>query len=272
MSVGMGGPRSARPIVAVLLVAGGLVFAGCTDDEEKPPAAEVRTVEAYGVTLGPEATPQEVVYVLLRSIADDYEAAKAKDAKAARSAQELTFSLAAPKIMEERLVGAVNQLNDLHKKSLGDERDARLFKTARYWAPIVGHYRASFQDIDLATLTRDSWVAMAADGRTAEFFHPVAHDRSQTDPAKAETATLKIELNRESAQAGGPEYWRVSRVRFLGRQFPAPSAAVLVSAYGLMLDESATPEQVASVLVRSLAEMAGAEKAGKKDVWASSLY
>lgn len=260
-------------LIPTALVAG-LALAGCGHEHVDVPKAEIKTVEAYGVTLGPEASPQQVVHVLLKSIADDYAAAGAKDAAAQKKAQELTYSLAAVDEIERRLIDAAKQLNPQSKKEdLGDERDAKIFKAVHYWAPIVGHYVPSFASMDMETFVRESWVAVATNGKAAQVFLPVAHDPAETDPAKAQTATIEVELVRETAQSGGSEYWRVVRVNFLGRRFRAPSAAQVVQAYGLTLDESAGPAQVAGVVLRSLAEMVdAADKPGRQDLRASAMY
>lgn len=268
--------RSLAGMVAIAALAAGLVaMSGCRQAEADAPKAEVRTVEAYGVTLDPAASPQQVAYVLLRSIADDYAAVRAKDPAAQRKAQETTMSVAAPRRIEERLLATANQISPKAKKeNLGPDRDKKLFKTVHYWAPIVGHYVASFADADLQTVVRDSWVAVGADGRTAHVYYPVAHDPGESDPEKAQTATIDIELSREpagDAQAGGAEYWRVSRVQFLGRQFRAPPAAQVVQAYGKTLDDSAGPAEVASAMLRTLADMAAAEQAGAKDQRVSAM-
>lgn len=249
------------------------VVSGCNHTETEIPEVRVRTVDAYGVTLDEDASPQQVAYVLLRSIADDYAAARAKDFDAQRQAQELTFALAAPSKIEQRLLASANQLNPgRSKESLGPDRDKKLFKTVHYWAPIVGHYVASFADIDLETLVRDSWVTITPDGRTAHVYYPVAHDPGETDLDKAETATISIEMVPEQAQAGGPEYWRVARVQFLGRQFTAPKTPYVVQAYGMTLDDSATPAQVAAAMLRSLEDLAAAEQSGARDERASAMY
>ncbi len=255
------------------LSAVGLLLSGCRGaDVVNPPPAEVKTVEAYGVKLGPQASPQEVVFVFLRSVADDYAAAKAHDRKAERKAQELTYSLAAPKTIEERIVQTNNQLNpELNQKNLGAERELRIWKNVHYWGPIIGHYLASFKDISLETLRRDSWVTISPEGKSADVYLPVAHNPAETEPAKMETATIKVDLNRE-AGANGEEYWRISRVRYLGRKFAAEAGPLVVQAYGLTLDANASPEQVASVAVRSLADIDKAEQAGQKDVRASATF
>lgn len=261
-------------LTALAVVAGAVWagLAGCGHAESDVPKAEIKTVEAYGVTLGPEASPQEVVFVLLRSIADDYAAAKAKDHAAQKSAQELTFSVAAVNTIERRMVESAKQFNpNLKKNDLGDERDAKIFKTVHYWGPIIGHYVPTFAQVELETLKRDTWVSIAPSGRNASVFYPVAHDPA-AEPAKSQTATIEVELVREAAASGGAEYWRVARLQFLGRQFRAPSAPRIVQAYGMTLDESAGPEQVASVVLRSLVELLAADKAGAQDARASALY
>jgi hypothetical protein len=257
-------------MTAVSLGCAGLLVTGCGGSEPKPPVAEVKTVEAYGVTLDASATPQQVAYVLLRSIADDYAAASSKDRVAQRKAQELTFALSAPGVMEERLVQATNQINpNAKKKDLGKDRDEKLFKTVHSWAPIVGYYLASFEKITQQELNDRSWLAFSADQKTANLFMPVSHEAATAAAADAETATMNIELNHEAA--GGSEYWRVSRVRFLGRHFNAPTSLEIVQAYGVTLDETAKPEQVASVLLQSLDEMARQGR-DNKDVRACARY
>lgn len=255
------------------ILAGAGALSGCGHADADVPKAEVKTFEAYGLTLGPDASPQQVAYVLLKSIADDYAAARAKDHAAQKKAQELTYSVAAPGVIEQRLVATANAINpNLKKQSLGEDRDAKIFKTVHYWAPIVGHYVPTFANADFQTVARDSWVTITPDGETAHVYYPVSHDPAEKDPDKAETATISIELNREAAQAGGPKYWRVSRVRYLGRHFKGPGQPLIVEAYGVKLDDSATPDQVAGTALRTLADMLVADKNGDKDKRASDLY
>lgn len=261
-----------RPVVLASLLAMVLV-GGCGDSSKEPlPPAEIKTVEAYGVTLDPAASPRDVVYVLLRSIADDYAAAKVKDPEAQRKAQLITYSLSAANTLEAAMVQTLNILNPKTKKtSLGDERDERIFKTVHYWGPVVGHYVPTFAEIDRQTLLRDSWATIDADGKQAHVLYPVSHDPT-ADPAQTETATIQVELARESAQAGDAKYWRVARVRFLGQLFLPPAQAVTVHMNGLVLDEAATPPQVASALLQSLAQFIQADHAKAKNVRASALY
>lgn len=262
---------SAGRMLLLGLLAAGLV-GGCSKSEPKPPPAEVKVVEAYGVKLDASAGPQQVVYVFLRSVADDYAAARAKDAAAQRKAQLVAYSLAAPSVIEQRLVDTANLINpNLKKTSLGDERDEKIFKAVHSWAPIVGHYLPSFAKADLQTVVRESWAMIGADGQRSQVYYPVSHDPT-LEPAKTQTATIDVELIRQVPQAGGPELWRIATVRFLGKQIIAPLQPVTVQAYGLTLDESATPQQVASVMLRSLAQMAQADKAQAIDLRTSAMY
>lgn len=247
-----------------------MVLSGCTKTSEPVPPAEVKAVTAYGVTLDAQAGPQAVAYVLLKSIAADYAAAAAKDRKAQREAQLVTYSVAAPSQVELHLVSGVNQLNPGGQKSLGADRDQKLFKAVHYWGPIVGHYVPSFKDDTLETLTARSWVAVSPDGKTAQVYIPAAHNPAQPDPEKAETATIDLELARE--QAGGESYWRVSRVMFLGRQFRAAMTPRIVQAYGLTIDGNAKPVQATAVALKSLAQIALAEQGPMRDVRASAIY
>jgi len=124
----------------------------------------------------------------------------------------------------------------------------------------------------LPRFEQDSWVLIAPAGQTAQVYYCASHNPAEPDPAKADTATIKVELVREAAQAGCPEYWRIARVQFLGRQFKAPTLPQIVRAYGITLDESATPAQVASVALRTLGDLVAAQQQGNRDKQASARY
>jgi len=200
-------------------------ISGCTksESEDKVPPAEVKVVEAYGVKLDAAASPQEVLYVFLRSVVDDYAAAKAKNAKAQREAQLTTYSLAAPKTIEERLIRFANIVNpELKKTSLGQERDEKIYQVTHSWAPTVGHYVPSFANVDLATVQKNAIVALAADGQTAHVFYPASHDPT-AEPAKQEPAIINIEMVREKPADGGEAMWRIAWVQFAGKGRMSPT-------------------------------------------------
>ena len=187
---------------------------GCTKPEEDIPPAQVETVRAYGVTLDDSATARQVVYVLLRSLADDVKAAQAHQPDKQKAAMKLTYRLAAYSRIEEKLLGVINQGAGQKKTGLGDERDRKLFDFTKHWAPIVAHYVRSF-DTNLEVAVGKMRERPHPGGQITHVFYDVSHDPAQTDPAKQQRATLDIELVKE--KAGPRSYWRVARIGYRGR-------------------------------------------------------
>lgn len=89
---------------------------------------EVRTVSHYGLTLDESATPQQVSYVLLRAMHDDF-TAKTKDER--ESALDVQFDVCA--------AGAIAQRNPTSLP-----RDDYLYTVIYRWTPAVSHYVESF--------------------------------------------------------------------------------------------------------------------------------
>jgi len=87
-----------RSSLLVLGVALATIATGCGRDArltgKQLREPDVRTITAYDVTLDHDASPKEVVYVLLRAIADDY--AAGDDHEARESALDKQFAVAAP--------------------------------------------------------------------------------------------------------------------------------------------------------------------------------
>lgn len=93
-----------------------------------------REVSAYGKRLDKSASPTDVVYVLLRAIADDY--AAGNDQKAREAALDIQFGVCAgQKIVE--IYSGNRQLAD-------QDRQEMLYRAVHRWAPTLGHYRESF--------------------------------------------------------------------------------------------------------------------------------
>ncbi len=90
----------------------------------------VETVVDQGVTLDESAGPEEVVYVLLRAIVDDY--AAGKDAALREAAFDRQLALCAPDHIFSRTV----------RKSFGREEGVQ--RIVWRWAPVLGHYRGDF--------------------------------------------------------------------------------------------------------------------------------
>jgi len=191
------------------------MLAGCQKDVDIPPI-EVKQVEAYGLTLDENATPQQVVYVLLRSLRDDFEAAQAKDRVRQKEAFATTFSVAAFSEIETRLVKAFAAQSGAKKANgLGEHRDQKVYEVIYHWAPIVGYYINSF-DADPDQAIAQMRLMTSADGTNAHVHYDVSHDPQESDPAKKQLATLDVELVKEKASAGSKMYWRVARVAFQG--------------------------------------------------------
>ena len=89
----------------------------------------VRTVTHYGVTLDQEATPQQVTYVLLRAIRDDF---LAKDKAAGDAAIDPQLD-----------VCAANEIYAMYPTNL--DRAESIYKVARRWTPTVAHYVHDFE-------------------------------------------------------------------------------------------------------------------------------
>ncbi len=186
--------------------------AGCTKTEEIPPA-DVRVVEAYGVRLDEDASPTEVAYVLLRTLADDVHAARAHQHEKQEEAVEQTFALAAYDDIERRILGIKNLGQKQPKPKLGDDRDEQIFEIVNRWAPIVSYYVESFPG-DFDTAKAGFKVREEKTGGLVHVYCDLKHDPAEMDPAKQETATLDIEMVRQSA--GSKAYWRVARMSYLG--------------------------------------------------------
>lgn len=180
---------------------------GCSAPDEGIPPAEVKPVTAYGLRLDTTATPKQVAFVLLRSIADDVQAAQAHDTTRQKEALRLTHSLAAYSTIAARIGESPNRPADAARSKA---RDRRLYTFVKDWAPIAAHYIRSF-DTDVEAAGRKMVVANETP-TSVHLLYDVCHDPAETDPAKKQTATLAIELSRESVS--GLSYWRVAKLAF----------------------------------------------------------
>lgn len=203
---------------------------GCTNEEKDVPKAEVKPVTAYGITLDESATPQQVTYVLLRSLADDVHAAQAHPPRPEdqKKANLITVDVCAPNEIEQRILRALREAAKDPGKvtSLGKDRDREIYKVVNAWGSIVAYYVDSFDKDPAtgATIGQD-----AAMGRMRMRIWPNGRPGSNTtkptanvdyevwpDPSKPDAnrhQTLDVELVKETA--GGKEYWRVVRVAYV---------------------------------------------------------
>ena len=89
----------------------------------------VKTVSHYGITLDKNATPEQVAFVALRAIKEDFEA---KDAAQRDEALDVLFDICAP-----NLIAAEN------RRSIS--RDEFIYKIVYHWTPAVAHYVHDFE-------------------------------------------------------------------------------------------------------------------------------
>jgi hypothetical protein len=204
-------------------VTGGLALAalacltgGCRDAEDTLPPPETRTVTTYGQTLDESATPQQVAYVLLRSLAEDVQAAQATPRRAEdqKQANLITWSVAAHNAIEQRILSTAREhaKDPARFQSLGKNRKREIYRVVNWWAPIVAYYVNSFDEDPQTAMSRMN-VRTSPNGQVTHIFYEVAPDPSRPDADRRRT--LDIELVREKG-ADGKEYWRVVRVGYLG--------------------------------------------------------
>ena len=115
------------------LVFGLCVLTGCNRDVRLAGHhlrdAKVGTVAHYGVTLDENATPQQVAYVLLRAVRDDFLARTPEDREKALDVQ---FDLCAANEIETRNRTAMS-------------RTEYLYNVVYRWTPTVSHYVHDFE-------------------------------------------------------------------------------------------------------------------------------
>lgn len=192
---------------AVVAAAGWLIWVGsggCREDarlvEHKIPHVEVTTVRDQGVELGPEATPVEVAFVLLRAVRDDVLAGSNRQAR--EQALQRQMAVADPDFIFGR-----------YRQIMGPravyERDEWVYKAVSRWAPAAAFYVDSFDfDLEAArsrlrvrpTSEREQWP-----GETVQVDLPVKHPGGVTGA----DVVVRVRLHKHE---GG--YWRVFHLGF----------------------------------------------------------
>lgn len=89
---------------------------------------EVQTVNHYNMNLTEQASPEQVAYVALRAILDDFTATSKEQREAALQKQ---FDVAAANVIQSR-----------NRTKLS--RDEYLYNVVNHWTPTVSHYVQSF--------------------------------------------------------------------------------------------------------------------------------
>ncbi len=174
------------------------VCLGCSRDVRlagrEIPTVSVRTVTLYGVTLDEHATPEQVAYVALRAIRDDFLASS----RAAREdALEKQFDVSAAKLIESR-----------NRTSLS--RDEYVYHVVYRWTPTVSHYVHDFAtDWEAAKarlIRRDSVTEGSSDEDVRECEVRMEVDDPSGDPNAR--VVLVVWLAKDSG------FWRVLHLGF----------------------------------------------------------
>lgn len=186
-------PRLGFTLVCVLAVC-----AGCSRDVSlagrNVRSVTVKAVTHYGVTLDESATPEQVAYVLLRAIRDDFLATTPEDREAALDKQ---FDICAANVIQAKNRTVVS-------------RDEFIHNLVYHWTPTVSHYVHDFET---------DW-----EKARARFVRTVPHPMKGSD-ADAMTCEVSMELDDSSgdpsarvvmavwlAQDSG--FWRVVHLGF----------------------------------------------------------
>lgn len=171
------------------------------------PDVTVQTVTHYGLTLDEEATPQQVTYVLLRAIRDDFLATD----QAARDAA----------IDRQLEVSAANEIYRLHPPTL--DRAGTVYKVVHRWTPTIAHYVSDLETDWEKALGRFRLRGPqpAADSATGATECQIIMELADPSGDPKANVLLVVGLVQDSG------YWRVFRVGFTPtkRSLKASSAA-----------------------------------------------
>jgi hypothetical protein len=148
------------------------------------------------VTLGLDASPKTVAYVLLRAIRDDVLAVQRHDRETLKRAWSTERSVAAPERIHAD-VGMARQGGAVVSEYTPAEA---VYKIAMLWAPIVAHY------VDALDLTREqAEEQMRVLTGSANERHVILDVENPQDHNRT---TLQISMVQEKG------YWRVYRVGY----------------------------------------------------------
>jgi len=214
--------QTTRGLTALAVATAALGMAACRRDarlaDHTIPHVEIGTVSDQGVVLGPEASPKEVAYVLLKAVREDVLAGSDLDAR--RQALDRQLAVCDP-----------DYIYDLYRRVFGDRtvdsRDEWVFKKVYLWAPTLAYYVDAF-DFDLATAEarmRETGDARAEKwtGRTTLVDLPVLDPKGRPGAG----VVVRVRLHRAEGEGGTSPtggYWRVFGVGFAGRPKPADQA------------------------------------------------
>lgn len=131
---------------------------------------EVRSVSHYGLILDEQATPQQVAFVALRAIHDDF---VAKTDPERDEALQKQFDVAAANVIQSRNQTMLS-------------RDEFLYNVVYRWTPTVSHYVQDFETewetASLRLVHRDLLVGQLSDASTPECKVMMEVDDPKGDP------------------------------------------------------------------------------------------
>ncbi len=167
---------------------------------------EVKTVEHYGKTLDQGASPEEVTYVLLRAIQDDYLASAPADPTVREAALDKQFDVCAADTIAGRAAGPL-------------AREEAIYAAVYRWTPAVSHYANGFET---------DW------DRARDRFHRVG-PRPVDGLNGVSACTILMKLDDPGGDANGGvlmavvliqenEFWRVVRLEWIPRRTVATAA------------------------------------------------
>ena len=203
---------AARAILVIAIAGLAWPLAGCKDASRQPGArvraVTVRAVTDQGLTLDQDADPEEVVYVLLRAIKDDY--AAGDDAAARDAAYERQLAVCAPA--------------HIHKASLRGTLtlEENVYHIVWHWAPTLGHYRHNFEfDWPAARDRMRLDMIPPNQNRSTEEIARVSMELADPSGEPDASVIAQIELVREQG------FWRVLQLGFAkgARHLEAPGVS-----------------------------------------------
>lgn len=154
----------------------------------------VGTVRACGRTLDTSASPEEVVFVLLKAVVDDFDAGD--DMEARERAFDTQLATCAPQEIKQTLA----RRRDYNPRELRE----LLYSTVRHWAPTLGFYRDDFR-VEFATLKDRMYVIITPQQGDlpahAQVYLNVAHPDPEQRPGADVVARFLL------AEESG--YWRI---------------------------------------------------------------
>ena len=186
-------------IITLAMCSTGWLLSGCKDTSQsvgqRIRQVDVRTVTDQGRTLGPDADPKEVVYVLVRALKDDIEAGD--DAAGRSVAYDRQLAVCAPAHIHKYTV----------RRNL--TQDENVYHVVWHWAPTLGHYVHNF-DFDWPT-ARDEMLLEMIPANASQIGEERARvSLEMADPSGDTNASVvaRFELVREQG------YWRVYQLGF----------------------------------------------------------